>query len=51
MSLMYQSDLSDKEWALVSHYLVRKEPRGKKLIHSKCAIVDPIRYISKTGGT
>lgn len=48
---MYQSDLPDKEWALVSHYLVRKEPRGKKPIHSKCAIAHPVRYISKTGET
>jgi putative transposase len=46
---MYQSDLPNKEWALVSHHFERKDPRGKKPIHSKCAIVNAILYINKTG--
>jgi hypothetical protein len=46
---MYQSDLSEEEWGLVSHHLEHKDPRGKKPIHSKRAIVNAIFYISKSG--
>jgi transposase len=46
---MYQSGLSDEEWMLVSHHFEHKDPRGKKPIHSKCAIVNAILYISKSG--
>jgi hypothetical protein len=47
MKSMYQSDLSEEEWGLVSHHLEHKDPRGKKPIHSKCAIVNAVLYISK----
>ncbi|SDH77283.1 Putative transposase of IS4/5 family [Nitrosomonas sp. Nm132] len=49
MKSMYQSDLSEEEWGLVSHQLEHKDPRGKKPIHSKCAIVNAILYISTSG--
>jgi hypothetical protein len=45
---MYQSDLSEEEWGLVSRHFEHKDQRGKKPIHSKRAIVNAILYISKS---
>ncbi|MDV6345522.1 hypothetical protein [Nitrosomonas sp. Is37] len=44
---MYQSDLSDEEWGLVTHHFEHKVLVGKKPIYSKCAIVNAALYISK----
>jgi len=39
---MYQSDLNDREWELISSYFEPKDPRGRKPIHTKHSIVNAI---------
>ena len=48
---MYQSDLSNKEWALIEHHFKPEDPRGSAHKHSKKLIVDAILYVVKGGIT
>ena len=45
----YPSDLSDAEWALVSHFFDRPDPRGNKGKYDKREIVNAILYVLKGG--
>jgi putative transposase len=48
---MYDSDLSDEEWALIEHHFKPKDRRGNTHKHSKKLIVDAILYVVKGGIT
>lgn len=48
---MYQSDLSNEEWALIEHHFKPEDPRGRACKHSKKLIVDAILYVVKGGIT
>jgi putative transposase len=48
---MYQSDLSNEEWALIEHHFKPEDPRGSAHKHSKKLIVDAILYVVKGGIT
>lgn len=47
--MSYPSDLSDKEWKLISCYFEQKRVFGRPLIHSRRHIVNAIFYLTKTG--
>jgi putative transposase len=49
MERLYDSDLSDAEWALIAHHFEPQDPRGIKPIHPKRSIVNAIFYLDKTG--
>jgi putative transposase len=46
---LYDSDLSDAEWALIADHFEPQDPRGIKPIHPKRIIVNAILYLNKTG--
>ena len=46
---MYESDLTDTEWALIAHHFDRQDRRGTKSIHDKRDIVNAILYLNKSG--
>ncbi len=48
---MYQSDLSDEEWALIESCFNPKDQRGNTHKHSKKIIVNAILYVVKGGVT
>jgi putative transposase len=41
----YPSDLTDKEWVMISGFFIR----GNRSLHEKRNLVDAVRYITKTG--
>lgn len=44
----YETDISDKEWALLEPLLAPKQ-RGRSRLHSLRRIIDAIRYVQRTG--
>ena len=48
---MYDSDLSNEEWALIEHYFIPQDQRGNAHKHPKKRIVDAILYVVKGGIT
>ena len=44
---MYDSDLSNEEWAIVEHHFNPKDQRGNAHKHPKKLIVDAILYVVK----
>lgn len=46
---MYDSDLSDEEWALIAHHFQSTDKRGAASTHPKRTIVNAILYLNKTG--
>lgn len=46
---MYQSDLSDEEWALIAHHFKPEDRRGRARKYSNKLIVDAILYLVKGG--
>jgi transposase len=46
---MYDSDLSDAEWALIARHFEPQDRRGTKPTHAKRDIVNAILYINKSG--
>ncbi len=46
---MYDSDLSEEEWALIEHHFQPQDRRGAEPRHAKRDIVNAILYINKTG--
>lgn len=48
---MYDSDLSDEEWAIIEHHFKPKDQRGNAHKHPKKLIVDAILYVVKGGIT
>lgn len=49
MERLYDSDLSDAEWAFIAHHFEPRDRRGIKPIHPKRTIVNAILYLNKTG--
>lgn len=48
---MYQSDLSNEEWALIEYHFKPEDQRGSAHKHSKKLILDAILYVVKGGIT
>lgn len=48
---MYDSDLSNEEWAIIAHHFEPKDRRGNAHKHSKKSMVDAILYVVKGGIT
>lgn len=47
--MSYKTDLKDEEWELIKDFFEKKDPRGRKPIHTKRIIVDAIMYVVKGG--
>ena len=47
--MMYDSDVSDEDWARIAHFFEKTNPKGRSATHSKRQIVNGILYINKTG--
>ena len=48
---MYDSDLSNEEWAIIEYHFNPKDQRGNAHKHPKKLIVDAILYVVKGGIT
>jgi putative transposase len=46
---MYDSDLTDTEWALIAHHFEPQDSRGTEPWHDKRDVVNAVVYINKTG--
>src|SRR6201987_249419 len=44
----YETDISDKEWAILEPLLAPKQ-KGRSRLHSLRRIIDAIRYVQRTG--
>lgn len=46
---MYVSDLTDKEWEIIEHYVTKPQKTGRPRTISRRAVVNAIFYQNKTG--
>lgn len=45
----YDTDLSDKEWAVIEPYVPQPKPGGRPAVHERREIVNAIAYVLRSG--
>ncbi|MEL6407834.1 MAG: transposase [Chloroflexota bacterium] len=45
----YPTDLSDEQWAIIEALLPKRDPRGRKEIHTRREMFNAMLYLNRTG--